>query len=71
MLYFIYALTWPYSLKTVLSGRIRRLNKIVLKGREFRGSSDEKMRRMWFGREIVVVGLPPLTEEGTQKYNPS
>jgi len=31
-----------------------------LKGRGFRGGSDEKMRRMWFGLEIDVVGLPPL-----------
>jgi len=30
-----------------------------LKGRGFRGGSDEKMRRMWFGLEIDVVGLPP------------
>ena len=27
--------------------------------RGFRGGSDEKMRRMWLGREIVVAGLPP------------
>ena len=26
----------------------------------FRGGLDEKMRRMWFGREVVVAGLPPL-----------
>ena len=52
--YFIYALMWPDSLKMVLSG------KIILKGRGFRGGSDKKMRRMWLGREIVVVGLPPL-----------
>ena len=32
---------------------------MILKGRGFRGGSDEKMRRMWLGREIVVVGLPP------------
>ena len=25
--------------------------------------SDEKMRRMWLGREIVVAGLPPLDEQ--------
>ena len=34
--------------------------KIILKGRGFRGGSDEKMRRMWFGLGIDVVGLPPL-----------
>ena len=33
---------------------------MILKGRGFRGGSDEKMRRMWFGLEIDVVGLPPL-----------
>ena len=33
-----------------------------MKGRGFRGGSDEKMRRMWFGLEIDVVGLPPLSE---------
>jgi len=34
--------------------------KIILKGRRFRGGSKEKMRRVWFGLEIDVVGLPPL-----------
>ena len=34
--------------------------KIILKGRGFRGGSDEKMREMWLGREIVVAGLPSL-----------
>ena len=48
------------SLKKVLSGRIRvdTIKKIILKGRGFRGGSDKKIWRMWFGREIVVVGLP-------------
>ena len=59
--YFIYALTWFDSLKIVLSGRIRQFKKIILEGRGFRGGSDEKMR-MWLGREIFVVGLPPLKE---------
>ena len=36
--------------------------KIISKGRGFRGGSDEKMRRMWFGLEIDVVGLPSLLE---------
>ena len=36
--------------------------KIILKGRRFRGGTDEKMRRMWFGLEIDVVGLPPLLQ---------
>ena len=51
---------WPDSLKIVFSGRIRHFKKIILKGKGFRGGSDEKMRRMWFGLEIDVVGLPPL-----------
>ena len=54
---------WPDSLKIVLSWRIRHLKKIILKGRGFRGGSDDKMRRMWLGREIVVTGLPPLPVE--------
>ncbi len=33
-----------------------------MKGRGFRGGSDEKMRTMWLGIEIVVVGLPPLVQ---------
>ena len=60
ILYFINAVTWPDSLKTVLSGRFRHIKKIILKGRGFRFGSDEKMMRMWFGLEIDVVGLPPL-----------
>ena len=35
----------------------------MLKGQGFRGGSDEKMRRMWLGQEIAVVGLPPLVIE--------
>ena len=31
-----------------------------MEGRGFRGGSDEKIRRMWLGLEIVVAGLPPL-----------
>ena len=34
-----------------------------LNGRGFRGGSEEKMRRMWLEREIVVAGLPPLFEQ--------
>ena len=41
---------------------MRQLKKIILKGRGFRGGSDEKMRRMWLGLEIDVVGLPPLVQ---------
>ena len=55
-----YALTSPYFLKMYLFSRIGHLEKIILKGRGFRGDSDEKMWRMWFGLEIDVVGLPPL-----------
>ena len=36
------------------------LKKVILKGRGFQGGLDEKMRGMWLGHEIVVVGLPPL-----------
>ena len=37
---------------------------VIVERREegFRGGSDEKMRRMWLGLEIVVAGLPPLVE---------
>ena len=37
------------------------LKRIILKGRGFRCGSDEKMMRMWFGLEVDVVGLPPLS----------
>ena len=30
------------------------------KGQRFRGGLDEKLRRLWLGRTIVVVDLPPL-----------
>ena len=40
--------------------RIGHLKKIILKGQGFLGGLDEKMRRMWFGLEIYLVGLPPL-----------
>ena len=60
---------WPDSLKIVLSGRIRHFKKRILKGRGFRGGSDEKMRRMWVGLEIDVVGLPPLGETYEPKLN--
>ena len=46
-----------------LFSRIGHLEKIILKERGFRGGSDEKMRRMWFGLEIDVVGLPPLVSQ--------
>ena len=49
-------------LKNVFIFKDRTLKKIILKGRGFRCGSDEKMMRMWFGLEIDVVGLPPLTQ---------
>jgi len=45
-----------------LFSRIGHFKKKILKGRGFRGGSDEKIRRMWFELEIDVVGLPPLPE---------
>ena len=36
------------------------LEHIIIKGREFRGGSDEKMRRIWLRWEFVVAGRPPL-----------
>ena len=43
---------------------------MILKGPGLRGGSDEKMRRMWLGLEIVVAGLPPLDRQtdGQSKY---
>ena len=38
-----------------------------MEGRGFRGGSDEKMRRMWLGREIVVAGLSPLVKQPINK----
>jgi len=38
----------------------KRCSKNHWEGRAFCGGSDEKMRRLWLGREIVAVGLPPL-----------
>ena len=41
-----------------------------MKGRAFRGGSDEKMRRMWFGRENEEnVGLTPLPEQFETWFN--
>ena len=50
-------------LKNVFIFKDRTLKKIILKGRGFRGGSDEKMRRMWFGLDIDVIGLPPLAQQ--------
>ena len=42
---------------------------VIVERREkgFRGGSDEKMRRMWLGLEIVVAGIPPLLSQRTRK----
>ena len=53
--------------KNSLFGRIRHFKKMILKGRGFQGGSDEKIRRMWLGSEIVVVGLPPLFRTNTSQ----
>ena len=53
----------PYvrgQIKIVLSSRIGQFVKILLVERSSRGGLDELIRRMWLGREIFVVGLPPL-----------
>ena len=39
---------------------LETFKRIIKEGRGFRGGLDEKMRIMWFGREVVVAGLPPL-----------
>ena len=56
----LYALTSPDFQKIFLFARIGHLKKIIFEVRGFRCGSDEKMRRMWLGLGIVVVGLPPL-----------
>ena len=45
--------------KVYLEG-LDTFKKNILEGQGFRGGSDQKRRRMWLGREIVVPGLPPL-----------
>ena len=50
-----------------LFARIGHLKKIIFKGRGFWCGSDEKMRSMWLGLGIVVVGLPSLA---SVKCNP-
>ena len=47
-------------LKIFLFARVGHSKKIILQGRFFWGGSDKKLRRMWLGREIIVVYLPPL-----------
>jgi len=39
---------------------LKTFQHIINEGRGFRGGSDEKMRRMWLGREVVAAGLPAL-----------
>ena len=38
------------------------LKKKILERRGLRGGYDEKTRRMWLGRDIVVLGLLPLVQ---------
>ena len=54
--------------KIVLSSRIGNFLTNIIEGRGFRGGSDEKMRRMWLRKEIVVVGLPPLVQLDYEIY---
>ena len=59
-IFFIFALTWPDYLK---NGNLQKgwtLEKTILEGPDLVVGSDEKMRRMWHERYIVVVRLPPL-----------
>ena len=42
---------------------------IINEGQGFRGGSDEKMRRMWLGREVVVAGLPLITNLSVVIYD--
>ena len=41
----------------------------MIEGRGFRGRLNEKMKRMWLGREFVVAGLTPLVELQTTKHH--
>ena len=52
-----------FSKKNIFICKGWTFKKKILVGQGFRGGSDEKMRRMWLGQEIVVVGLPPLVIE--------
>ena len=47
--------------------RIGLFKRIIMEGREFRGSLDEKMRRLWLGRESFLASLPPLYQPSTIK----
>ena len=58
-----YALTWPDKKKQFYLRELETFKHIVIEGREFRDGSDEKMRRIWLGLEIVVAGRPPLGRE--------
>ena len=56
-----YAVTWPeFKKKQFYLGEFETFKHIIIERRGFRGDSDEKMRRMWLGLDIVVAGLPPL-----------
>ena len=57
-----YALTWLDLFNITLSSRIRNF-KTHINGRTRMSrwlGSDDKLRRMWLGREIVVSDPPPL-----------
>ena len=64
-----YALTWPDLKKKFYLRELETFKHIIIEGREFRGGSDEKMRRMWLGVEIVVAGLPPLVEPSRRNWS--
>ena len=57
------------SQKIGLSSRIEHFKIIIMEGRQYRGGSDEKMRKNWLVREIVVAGLPYLTILHTRERN--
>ena len=46
--------------KNKFIGGNTQLRKIILEGRGIWDGSDEKMMKMWLGRETVMVGLPPI-----------
>ena len=52
--------------KNILVLEDRTLQFFFLQGRGFRGGSDEKMRRMWLGLGIAVVGLSSLVMPSLQ-----
>ena len=57
---FIFAPTSPDFQKKYFYLQGLDFKKNILERRGFRGGSDEKIRRMWLGLNVVVVGFPPL-----------